>query len=403
MTAAITVDGVSKRYRLYQERNTSLKATVLRRRRAVYKDLWALQDVSFEIGEGQTYGLIGHNGSGKSTLLKCIAKILNPNAGSITTNGKISALLELGAGFHPELSGRDNVYLNGSILGLAKKEIDRRFESIVEFSGIGDRIDTPVKNYSSGMYIRLGFSVAINVDPDILLVDEILTVGDESFQRKCAQKFDDLKDAGKTIVIVSHGLGSVKELCDEVALLDHGHLVSVGKPEDVIDTYLGGVEKDVRPDGEHGMRFGRGGAVIERVEMLDRTGAPIEACHTGDAITYRIHVRAEQPIEQPVFRLEIHNTHGMVIGAANTRYHGFHLDMPEGSFTIDYHIDQFLLVPGTYDISATLFDYELKDPYDVRHRFQRFYVESGSPPDSDGFMSLGGRWSDSALVPKSPT
>src|SRR5690349_15644695 len=222
MTAAIKVDGVSKRFRLYQERNTSLKATVLRRKRAVYKELWALQDVSFEVAEGQTFGLIGHNGSGKSTMLKCMAKILTPDRGSITTRGKISALLELGEGFHPELSGRDNVYLNASILGLPKKEIDRRFDEIVDFSGLEDRIDTPVKNYSSGMYIRLGFSVAINVDPEILLIDEILTVGDESFQRKCSQKFDDLKDAGKTIVIVSHGLGSVKELCDEVALLDHG-------------------------------------------------------------------------------------------------------------------------------------------------------------------------------------
>jgi ABC-2 type transport system ATP-binding protein len=253
------------------------------------------------------------------------------------------------------------------------------------------------------MYIRLGFSVAINVDPDILLIDEILTVGDESFQRKCSQKFDDLKDSGKTIVIVSHGLASVKELCDEVALLDHGHLVSIGKPEEVIDTYMGGVEENVRPDGEHGMRFGRGGAVIERVEMLDRNGSPIDACHTGDAITYRIHARADQPIEQPVFRLEIHNTHGMVIGAANTRDHGINLDMPKGFFTIDYQIDHMLLVPGTYDISATLFDYDLKDPYDVRHRFQRFYVAVGSPPDFDGVTSLGGQWSESALIPKSST
>jgi ABC-2 type transport system ATP-binding protein len=402
MSAAITVDRVSKRYRLYQERNTSLKATVLRRRRAVYKDLWALQDVSFEVTEGQTFGLIGHNGSGKSTMLKCIAKILRPNQGTITTNGKISALLELGAGFHPELSGRDNVYLNGSILGLPRKEIDRRFESIVEFSGLDDRIDTPVKNYSSGMYIRLGFSVAINVDPDILLVDEILTVGDESFQRKCAQKFDDLKDAGKTIVIVSHGLGSVKELCDEVALLDHGHLVSVGKPDDVIDTYLGGVEKDVRPDGEHGMRFGRGGAVIERVEMLDRSGQPCHTFHSGDTAIFRFHGRANSAIPQPVFRLEVHNTHGMVIGGANTRYHGHHVESLEGSFVIDYRVDHLMLVPGAYDISATLFDFDLKDPFDVRHRFQRFYVELGSPPDIDGVTSLGGRWSAS-FFPGAPT
>ena len=392
MPVAISIDGVSKRYRLYQERNTSLKSTVLKRRRAVYKDLWALQDVSFEIGEGQTFGIIGHNGSGKSTLLKCIAKILKPDRGSITSNGKLSALLELGAGFHPELSGRDNVYLNGSILGLPKREIDRRFESIVDFSGLGDRIDTPVKNYSSGMYIRLGFSVAINVDPDVLIVDEILTVGDESFQRKCAQKFDDLKDSGKTIVIVTHGLGSVKDLCDEVALLDHGHLVSVGKPDDVIDTYLGGVEKDVRPDGDHGMRFGQGGARIERLEVLDGDGNSVTGLRTGDAVTFRFHCFADAEIPNPVFRLEVHNTHGMVIGAANTRYHHVLVERVAGEFTVDYHVDRFLLVPGPYDLSATIFDWDCKDPYDVRHRFQRIFVDGGSPPDTDGFVSLGGSW-----------
>ena len=311
-------------------------------------------------------------------------------------------MLELGAGFHPELSGRDNVYLNASILGLPKKEIDRRFDEIVEFSGLGDRIDTPVKNYSSGMYIRLGFSVAINVDPEILLIDEILTVGDESFQRKCAQKFDDFKDSGKTIVIVSHGMGAMKDLCDEVALLDHGHLVSIGKPDDVIDTYMGGVEKDVRPDGEHGMRFGRGRCVHRTVEMLDRNGEPVEIC-TRATRSPSASMPGPSPIEPPVFRLEVHNTHGMVIGGANTRYHGMNIDMPEGRFTIDYKIDHLLLVPGAYDISATLFDFDLKDPYDVRHRFQRFFVEFGSPPDIDGFTSLNGRWSDLSVVPKSST
>lgn len=403
MTAAITVDGVSKRYRLYQERNTSLKAAVLRRRRAVYKDLWALQDVSFEVPEGQSFGLIGHNGSGKSTMLKCIAKILRPDRGTITTQGKISALLELGAGFHPELSGRDNVYLNASILGLPKKEIDRRFDEIVDFSGLGDRIDTPVKNYSSGMYIRLGFSVAINVDPEILLIDEILTVGDESFQRKCTEKFDELKDSGKTIVLVSHAMGAMKDLCDELALLDHGRLVSIGKPDDVIDTYMGGVETNVRPDGEYGMRFGKGGAVIESVEMLDRHGEPVTTVHTGDKMVFRWRCRADEPIEQPVFRLEFHNKHGMVIGGANTRYHDRRVDLVDGSFTLDYEIEHLMLVPGVYDISATLFDYDLKEPFDARHRFQRFYVEFGSPPDLDGFVSLGGAWTGDVFRPKSAT
>ena len=397
MPPAIIADNVAKRYRLYQEHNTSLKATVLRRRRAVYRDLWALDGVSFAVEHGQTFGLIGHNGSGKSTMLKCIARILRPERGSITTEGKVSALLELGAGFHPELSGRDNVYLNGSILGLPKREIDRRFDDIVEFSGLEDRIDTPVKNYSSGMYVRLGFSVAINVDPDILLIDEILTVGDESFQRKCAEKFDALKELGKTIVIVSHGLGSVKDLCDEVALLDHGRLVSIGKPDDVVDQYLGGVEKNVRRDGEHGMRFGQGGASIDRVEILNKDGLPTDTVLSGDAVTFRMEVSAEAAIENPAFRLEFHNPHGMVLAGSNTRYHSLATPTLVGKQRIDYHIDELRLLPGAYDLSATIFDLDDSDPYDVRHRFKRFYVELGSTIDFDGFVSLGGQWSSPVL------
>jgi len=207
VTSVITVEEVSKRFRLYHERNQSLKIWMMRGRRATFEEFWALRDVSLEIEEGKTFGLIGENGSGKSTLLKCIAKILRPDSGRISVTGKVSALLELGAGFHPELSGRENIYLNGSILGLGKRDLDRIFDDIVGFAGLERFIDTPVKNYSSGMYIRLGFSVAINVDTDILLIDEILAVGDEQFQRKCNEKFAELKDQGKTVVIVSHALG----------------------------------------------------------------------------------------------------------------------------------------------------------------------------------------------------
>src|SRR3954453_574262 len=212
----VAAEGVSKRFRLYHERNQSLKAAFMRGRRAKYDEFWALRDVDVQIEAGKTFGLIGHNGSGKSTLLKCLAGILVPDSGSIRTQGKVSALLELGAGFHPELSGRDNVYLNGSILGLSKKQIDAQFDQIVDFAGLEQFIDTPVKNYSSGMYVRLGFSVAINVDPEILMVDEVLAVGDEQFQRRCAEKFAEFKEDGKTIVLVSHALGTMRTMCDEV-------------------------------------------------------------------------------------------------------------------------------------------------------------------------------------------
>src|SRR3954465_14677836 len=221
---------------------------LVNRKRATYEEFWALDDVSFEIPAGTTFGLIGENGSGKSTLLKCMAKILRPDVGTITTVGKISALLELGAGFHPELSGRDNVYLNGSILGLSTAQIDARFDEIVDFAGLGQFIDTPVKNYSSGMYVRLGFSVAINVDPDVLLVDEVLAVGDEQFQRKCNEKFAELRSQNKTIVVVSHGLGLMRTICDELAWLEHGRVRQVGPSGDVIDKYVAEVQTDRQTD-----------------------------------------------------------------------------------------------------------------------------------------------------------
>src|SRR5690606_28764355 len=185
------------KFRLYKERNQSIKSAVMRRRVSDHEDFWALRDISLKVRQGETFGLVGDNGSGKSTLLKCMAKILYPDKGTITMHGRVAALLEVGSGFHPELSGRENVYLNGSILGMSRKEVDRKFDDIVDFSGVREFIDQPVKNYSSGMYVRLGFSVAINVEPDILLVDEVLAVGDESFQAKCAEKFAEFREQGR--------------------------------------------------------------------------------------------------------------------------------------------------------------------------------------------------------------
>ena len=239
---AIAAEGVSKRFRIYKERNQSLKQMILQRRRGLYEEFWALRDVSLEIPAASTFGFIGENGSGKSTLLKCLARILVPDEGTIRANGTVSALLELGAGFHPELSGRENVFLNGAILGIKPKELARKFDEIVAFSGIERFIDTPVKNYSSGMYVRLGFSVAINVSPDILLVDEVLAVGDAEFQSRCRMKFQELKNSGCTIVIVSHAMGMIEDLCGCAAWLEAGRIKSVGDVKDVIKAYLTSVE-----------------------------------------------------------------------------------------------------------------------------------------------------------------
>lgn len=238
MTAAVSVEHVSKKFRLYHERNQSLKSAVMRGRRSVHEDFWALRDVSFEVPEGSTFGLIGSNGSGKSTLLKCLAKIYYPEQGRITSRGRVAALLEVGSGFHPELTGRENIFLNGSILGMSRKEISAKFDSIVDFSGVAEFIDQPVKNYSSGMYVRLGFSVAIHVDPDILVVDEVLAVGDAEFQAKCRDKFTEFRQAGKTVILVSHDMSSVSSMCDQVAWLNHGDLVRVGEASSTIADYM---------------------------------------------------------------------------------------------------------------------------------------------------------------------
>lgn len=235
--AAVSVEHVSKKFRLYHEKNQNLKTAIMRGKRTIHEDFWALKDVSFKVPEGSTFGLIGSNGSGKSTLLKCLAKIYYPTEGSIKANGKVAALLEVGSGFHPELSGRENIYLNGSILGMSKKKIDSKFEQIVDFSGVEEFIDQPVKNYSSGMYVRLGFSVAIHVEPEILIVDEVLAVGDASFQSKCRQKFIDFKKEGRTVILVSHSMGMVKEMCDQVAWLNKGEFVESGNASKVIRAY----------------------------------------------------------------------------------------------------------------------------------------------------------------------
>jgi len=235
--AAVTVDHVSKRFRMYKERNDSLKSMVMRGKKSVHEDFWALKDVSFEVPHGTTFGLIGKNGSGKSTLLKCLAKILWPEEGSITARGKQASLLEVGSGFHPELSGRENVFLNGSILGMSRKEVTRKFDEIVSFSGVGHFIDQPVKNYSSGMYVRLGFSVAVAVTPDILVVDEVLAVGDATFQKRCREKFKEMKAEGRTVILVSHSMSTVKDMCDEVAWLNQGELKMIGKTDEVVKSY----------------------------------------------------------------------------------------------------------------------------------------------------------------------
>jgi ABC-type polysaccharide/polyol phosphate transport system ATPase subunit len=399
VSSAILVDDVSKQYRLYHERNQSLKAAIMRRARVKYEEFWALRDVSLEVPEGKTYALIGENGSGKSTLLKCMAHILRPEKGRIQTNGKISALLELGAGFHPELTGRENIFLNGSILGMTKKQLNQRFDEIVGFAGLEHFIDTPVKNYSSGMYVRLGFSVAINVDPDILLIDEVLAVGDAEFQRKCLEKFDDFREAGKTIVIVSHALESVRNLCDTAGWLEHGVLRRLGPASDVIDEYLSESHTERAADGSHGVRWGTGEARVEKIEVLDASGELVKRVYTGDTVVFRFHYKSDTLIYKPVWGMALYTLDGVWVTGPSTREVGLFPDRlePGAEGWVDLRVDRLLLLPGTYDVSASMFNITGAQVYDMRHRAFRFDVEFGDPHEEYGFVSLGGTWEGDIL------
>jgi ABC-type polysaccharide/polyol phosphate transport system ATPase subunit len=396
VTSAVVVDGLSKKFRLIHEQNHSLKATIIRGHRVVAEDFWALRDVSFEVPQGTTFGLVGENGSGKSTLLKCLARILRPEEGSSTVHGKMSALLELGAGFHPELSGRENVYLNGAILGVSQKELRKRFDEIVDFAGVEQFIDEPVKNYSSGMYVRLGFSVAINVDPDVLLVDEVLAVGDEAFQRKCNEKFADLKANGKTIVLVSHAMASVQNICDEVAWFEHGRLCEIGPPRDVIQAYTGTVEVDRHDDGKV-VRWGSGEGLIERVDLLDRHDRPVGRVPTGEQAGIRFHYQTTEPIERPVICVSIDTVQGIQVTGPTTRDADFTPDKIDGEGYIDMRWDRLRLLPGTYDLSVSLRDQTLMHIFDFRPHLLRFDVDRGPIKEGTGVVSLDPVWSEGHL------
>lgn len=383
---------VSKKFRLVHERNHSLKATLLRGRRVVAEDFWALRDVSLEVREGETFGLIGHNGSGKSTMLKVLTRILAPNEGRIEVKGKVSALLELGAGFHPELSGRENIFLNAAILGLPQREISRRFDEIVEFSGVGNFIDEPVKNYSSGMYVRLGFSVAINVDPDVLFVDEVLAVGDEAFQRKCNDKFNELRAAGKTIVLVSHSMSSVVNLCDRVAWFSHGRLMQTGAPREVIESYAKTNRVGLNFD-EHGKeRWGSGEGRITGVLWIDTQGQPTSTLEGGRPARLRLHYEVDEPLTRPVFTASILLENGLEVSNCSSRDSGSAPEKLLGKGHIDLVFERLPLLAGNYKLTVALTDFSRIHDYDVRKEYVTFNVEPGDNREASGIVALGGSW-----------
>jgi ABC-2 type transport system ATP-binding protein len=391
MTAAVTIDGLSKRFRIQTGRDKTLKGSLLRRR-APTEEYWALRDVSFEIEQGSTFGIIGENGCGKSTLLKCLARILTPDEGRVRVDGSFSAMLELGAGFHPDLSGRENVYLNGSILGLTRPEIDRRFDDIVEFSGLAQFIDQPVRSYSSGMYVRLGFAIAMNIQPDVLFVDEVLAVGDENFQRKCFEKFADYRAAGRTVVIVSHGLGALRTMCDQVAWIEHGRLRRIGNPSSIIDEYTGASQPDlIGVAGSH--RWGSGEIQVVGGELIAADGRSVRDCATGDAVTLRVHVQASTPVVDPALCLTIQRMDGAVVTGPGSRDVELAVGEVAGTAWFDLELGDLSILPGSYEVVSSLRDHALLHIYDHLHPVLRFTVHAGNASERSGVVTLRPRWS----------
>jgi ABC-2 type transport system ATP-binding protein len=393
---AVEIQNVTKQFRLYHEKNSSLKATVMRGRRARYEEFLALEDISFDIPQGKTFALIGENGSGKSTLLKCLARIYRPDEGNIITRGKVSALLELGAGFHLELSGRENVYLNGSILGLSKRDIDQRFDDIVEFAGgeVPRFIDNPIKTFSSGMFVRLAFAIAINVEPDILMVDEILAVGDEDFQRKCMAKFADFRNSGRTVIIVSHAVETLRRLCDQAAWLEHGRLQSVGPVSKVVDGYLDRVAegRDERRMAVLPAKQIESGKLLRDIQLLDSAGRPTTSLRTGEPATVRVGVQCGTTGEPEVLRLAVDSTDGTSVARTSTFHTPVVVDELTGYNVLEYTIPQVLLAPHEYDLSVVLVGQDGRTEFERANDVLRFEVVQGPAHYSGGLLLLGGEW-----------
>jgi ABC-2 type transport system ATP-binding protein len=366
---AIEVVDVSKRFRVYREKPTSLKQRLLSGRTRA-EDFWALTDVSFEVPEGGTLGLIGHNGSGKTTMLKVIAGILRPTKGLVRERGRIAGLLELGAGFHPELTGRENVYLNASFLGLSRAETDRVYDEIVAFAELQDFMDTAVKFYSSGMLVRLGFAVAVHVEPEIILIDEVLAVGDEAFQARCIDKVRSFQREGRTIVFVTHALDQVRHLCDQAVMLDHGHVHTIGAPDDVV--------REMRfTILHHDLEFAReeGSKEIEVVDVeLRRDGRPLDGpVRSGDTIAMQVDIRAAEPVDDPVLSFALHDATNAFVFGDDTAALGMSLGTVEGLRRVSFDLGPIPVTGGKYWITLGLHSRDTTRVYhvlDERYSFE---------------------------------
>ncbi len=385
---AIEARHLGKSYWLQGSEPPTLVGTLTRWRRRNKRLLWALDDVSFDIKAGETVGVIGPNGSGKSSCLSLIAGTTAPTTGAITAHGRVSSLLELGAGFHSELTGRENIFLNGAILGIPRKTIRERFDRIVEFSGVRDFLDMPVKFYSSGMYVRLGFAVAVETDPDILLVDEVLAVGDIAFQAKCFSRIRDFQRAGKTLVIVSHGLQTVEEFCDRVFLLHRGKMVAQGDPSDVIFTYLRSYMGE--GGGVRTQEYGNRDVEIEDARFVDAEGHETGTFETGRPMIVEVRYNARRRIERPVFGFSIKTGNGMFVFGSNTQIAKYDLDAIEGNGVVKLFLDPLSLMQGNFFLSLSVHSWDHSIQYHRKEDWYPFVVKNHT--GSLGLFHLNYRW-----------
>ena len=419
---AIEVEHISKSFKVYLDKGHELKEHVLSSNRRRHEDREVLKDISFSVKKGEAIGLIGHNGCGKSTTLKLLTRIIYPDKGTIKMNGRISSLLELGAGFHPDMSGRENIYINASIFGLTKKEINNRLDDIIEFSELAEFIDNPVRTYSSGMYMRLAFSVAINVDADILLIDEILAVGDVNFQAKCFNRLQEIKKKGTTIVIVSHSLGQIEQICDRTIWIDDGLIKAEGKPRDIHPAYLDfmgvkrqevaqkeKVRKSVKKEEKscrdeirdqedvvksqrvknEEKRWGNGNARVKNVLMLDENGNNQMVFKTGDSVTIGIEYTVDRTVNDAVFGIGIFRNDGLQCYGTNTRIDKldeFNISK-EGCAYI--RLSHICLLPGKYNLDVAI-ECETGIPVDYYREAYQFEIYSDT--DDVGVARIDHEW-----------
>ncbi len=394
---AVRVDNVSKTFHLHRGRPTSLKERIVHRQVAPTEDFLAIDGISLGVQSGTTYGIVGHNGSGKSTLLRLMARIYQPTTGRIKVDGRIAALLELGAGFHPDLTGRENIYLNASILGLTRSEVNERVDQIIDFSGIGSFIDSPVKVYSSGMYVRLGFAVAVNVDPDVLLIDEVIAVGDAEFQRQCFDHLHDMRIRGVTIILVTHAHTLVQELCDHAAWLDHGRLMAEGDSDEVIDTYIDHVNKKsisapaaTTAPAEPNSRPGTGEIRITDVAITGPEQTPTRSILCGEPLGIHVSYHTSQPVDDPVLALTIVRADGAEVTMLRSDLARVDLGSIDGDGTIRYSIPSTPLLEATYVISVGFYSRDLQTVYDVVNDVEHIAVFNTTDTRAAGLVDLGG-------------